>query len=198
MNNPVTKLMSQSANDFSKIVWPIASKLPLIGGGDIKPVEAVATNDFKDELDVLAGIDAWQIDPGTPMLRGLASRVQWNAQHNTFSIRLSLPSGQLTEFEKRRFSIANKEYGYLFPHITVQAYLDKHGGNLLSCAAITTENLFEAASRLVDGIALQRNRNPTLYGVRTLPCGTKFLYMSWNYLCHLNKLDTKNIYMADS
>lgn len=196
MNSPIIELMSQSARDFSDIVWPRASNLPLIGGGKIRPVEAVATNDFKDELDLLAGIDAWQIDPGTPMIRGLASRVQWRAQHNTFSIRLSLPSGQTTEFEKRRISIANKQHGHLFPYITVQAYLDEPGGRLLSCAAITTENLFEAASRLVDGGALKLNRNPALYGTQKLNNGTVFMYMSWNYLSHIGKLDLQDIAAA--
>ncbi len=79
------------------------------------------------------------------MMRGLASRVQWGGRYNTFSIRYRVPSGQPTEFAKRLTSIQNKDKGHLFPHLTVQAYLDQAGGNLLSCAVIETEALFSVA-----------------------------------------------------
>ncbi len=194
MSEHIIQTMSQSASDFMNITWPVASKFPLIGGGSIKPVEAVAINDFKDELDLLAGIDAWQINFETPMIRGMASRIQWRNRHDTFSIRFKLPSGQPTEFDKRLISIANKQHGHLFPHITVQAYLSEPGGSLLSCAAITTENLFEVAARLVDGRGLDANRNPGLYGTQVLPDGTTFIYLSWNYLAHIGKLNVLDVF----
>lgn len=194
MSEHIFQKMSQSASDFVKVVWPIASKFPLIGGGMVKPVEAVAIKNFRDELDLLAGIDAWQINSETPMIRGLASRVQWRHRHDTFSIRFQRPSGYFTEFEKRLNSIKNKQHGHIYPHITVQAYLRQPGEGLFSCAAIKTENLYEIAARLVDGGALSKNQNPSLYGVQTLADGTKFIYLSWKYLIHIGKLDANDLF----
>lgn len=94
MNREIAQAMSQSPQDFLGVAWPRVSTFPLVGGGTIRPVEAVATHDFKDELDLLAGMDAWRIDPETPMVRGLASRVQWSRAHDTFSIRYRVASGR--------------------------------------------------------------------------------------------------------
>ena len=43
---------------FVNIVWRQIATTPLISGGEIHPVEAVAEKEFEDELDLLAGIDA--------------------------------------------------------------------------------------------------------------------------------------------
>ena len=190
--NAVLESLSWSAQDFRDIVWPVVSGFPIVGGGSLRPVEAAVLSDFADELDLLAGIDAWQIDPGTPMVRGLASRVQWGTAHNSFSIRYKLPSGQPTEFDKRVLSIQNKNLGHLFPYLTIQAYLDERGGKLLSCAAIETERLFQVAQRLVNSGALANNRNPSLYGIQTLSDGTEFIYLNWHYLTYLEVLSGAN------
>jgi hypothetical protein len=57
----VTQLLSQSASDFVNIVWPVVKELPLIGGGQLQPVEASSDAEFAKTLDMLAGIDAWQV-----------------------------------------------------------------------------------------------------------------------------------------
>ena len=194
MGEHIIQAMSQSASDFMNVAWPVASRFPLIGGGCIRPVEAIAMNDFRDELDCLAGIDAWQIDRETPMIRGMASRIQWRTRHDTFTIRFKLPSGRPTEFDKRLNSIINKQHGHLYPHITVQAYLSEPGGSLLSCAAIETEKLFAIAARLVDGGGLSANRYPGLYGTQTLPNGTSFIYLSWKYLQHCEALNMLDVF----
>lgn len=194
MPNILNTNLSQSASDFQAIVWPVIFHFPVIGGGELKPVEAVSIESFKDDLDLLAGIDAWQIVRQTPMVRGLASRVQWGSNHQTFSIRYSLPSGQPTEFHKRQQAIQNKDQGHLFPHLTVQAYLERQGGCLRSAAVITTEALIGAAARLVElGVAIN-SRRPELYGSIGNSDGTSFLYMSWSYLSHMNILASENIY----
>ena len=69
--------LSNSASDFVNIVWPSISSAEGIGGGQIIPVEAVSSNEFASELDVLAGVDAWQIVENNKGVRGIASRVQW-------------------------------------------------------------------------------------------------------------------------
>lgn len=192
MNNPLKQALSQSAADFQNVVWPVVSLFPLVGGGMLRPVEAVATADFKDDLDLLAGIDAWQVDRGIPMMRGLASRVQWGGRYDSFSIRYRLPSGQPTEFTKRLTSIHNKGKGYLFPHFTVQAYLDQHGGNLLSCAVIETEALFLAAQEMDDKGIFHNSYHPDKFGIKTLPNGTEFIYLQWEFLLYRGILKREN------
>lgn len=193
MNNPLLQALSQSAADFQNVVWPVVSQFPLVGGGMLRPVEAVATADFKDDLDLLAGIDAWQVDRGIPMMRGLASRVQWGGRYDTFSIRYRLPSGQPTEFAKRVTSIQNKGKGHLFPHFTVQAYLDQAGGKLLSCAVIETEALFSVAQEM-DGKGIFKNSyHQDKFGIKTLPNGTEFIYLQWDFLLYHGILKSENI-----
>lgn len=194
MNAPLLQALSKSAADFHNVVWPVASQLPLVGGGILRPVEAVATAEFKDDLDLLAGIDAWQVDRGIPMVRGLASRVQWGGRYDTFSIRYRLASGQPTEFAKRLISIRNKNLGHLFPQLTVQAYLDHQGGNLLSCAVVETEALFAVAEDMDGKGIFQSSRHPDKFGVRTLPDGTEFIYLHWDFLRYHDILRDENVF----
>ena len=193
MNNPLLQALSQSAADFQNVVWPVVSRFPLVGGGTLRPVEAVATADFKDDLDLLAGIDAWQVDRGIPMMRGLASRVQWGGRYDTFSIRYRLPSGQPTEFAKRLTSIQNKDKGHLFPYFTVQAYLDQAGGNLLSCAVIETEALFSVAQDMDNKGIFKNSYYQDKFGIKTLSNGTEFIYLRWDFLLYHGILKTENM-----
>ncbi|AKJ28711.1 hypothetical protein [Caldimonas brevitalea] len=186
--------LSDSARDFQDIVWPQVSRLPLVGGGTLRPVEAVAASNFRDELDLLAGIDAWQIQHSSSGIRGLASRVQWGRDHDSFSIRLKLPSGKETEYHKRLHAIERKDEGFLFPHLTIQAFLDKKGGRLLSAAAIKTEDLMAAAQSLVERKERDHLKNcPKLYGFKRNADGSEFVFMAWEYLQFIMKLDAKNV-----
>lgn len=194
MNDPFFQALSQSAADFQKVVWPVVSSFPVVGGGTLKPVEAVATADFKDDLDLLAGIDAWQVDKGVPMMRGLASRVQWSNRYDTFSIRYRVPSGQPTEFAKRLTSIQNRDKGHLFPHFTVQAFLDQQGGNLLSCAVIETATLFAVAQEMDNKGIFQNSYYPEKFGIKTLPNGTEFIYLQWDFLLYRGLLKSENVF----
>lgn len=192
-NSLLLQSLSQSASDFQNIVWPVVSGFPLVGGGTLKPVEAVSTSDFKEDLDLLAGIDAWQVDRGIPMMRGLASRVQWTGKFNTFSIRYRLPSGQPTEFAKRLLSIQNKDKGHLYPYFTVQAYLDKPNGNLLSCAVIETEELYRVAAEMDSKGIFHNSDYPKLFGIRRMADNTEFIYLHWNFLLYKGILKEKNM-----
>ena len=192
MHAHIHQALSDSAQDFQDAVWPQVSALPLVNGGVIRPVEAVAERNFKDELDLLAGIDAWQILDGPSAIRGIASRVQWGVSRASFTIRTKVASGRETEFHKRLRAIQNIEEGHLFPHLTVQAYLDQRKGRLLAAAAVRTKDLVEIASVLVERRAHLHPR-PDLYGFITNEDGTEFLYMKWVYLTHKNALDASNI-----
>lgn len=170
--------MSDSAADFLHVVWPRIAPLAIVGGGSLQPVEAVAKKPFKEQLDLLAGIDAWHIQTQPSAIRGLASRVQWGAARRTFTIRTRSQGGGETELEKRARAIANQENGHLFPHLTVQAYLDKKQGNLLCAAVIKTTDLIGRATFLQKHM----KHNNNLYGYQDNADGSQFMYIAWDYL----------------
>lgn len=188
---PIVQALSDSARDFQDIVWPRISTTPLVGGGVIRPVEAVAEKDFKDELDLLAGIDAWQIQYSPTAIRGIASRVQWGPCYESFTIRTRLPSGNETEFQKRLRAIENSDKGHIFPHLTIQAYLDQRQGRLIGAAAVSTRQLIETAAVLIENKERLQPRKD-FYGFISNSDGTEFLYMRWPYLRYKNVLADNN------
>ena len=191
----VTHLLSQSASDFVNIVWPAVKDLPLIGGGQLQPVEASSDAEFAKTLDMLAGIDAWQVLSSPAAMRGLASRIQWGQARNSFTVRIALPSGAETEYHKRIRALDQPELGFLYPHLTVQAYLDQAGGALRSAAVVRTADLFEKARLLVrNRPKLRLDERSKLFGFRQNPDGTEFLYMSWSYLRYEGVLAVENVW----
>ena len=90
--------LNDSAFEFHRVVWPAIRDL--CGGGELIPVESVTETGFARQLDVAAGIDAWQLHTSEG-LRGLASRVQWvsGSAWNTFTIRRQRDSGTATEYD---------------------------------------------------------------------------------------------------
>lgn len=180
----VVETLSDSASDFLSIVWPSVSQLPIVGGGQLQPVEAVAEKNFKDQLDLLAGIDAWQIQSNPSAIRGLASRVQWGEPRKTFTIRTRSMGGGETELEKRARAIANRDNGHLYPHLTVQAYLDEKGGRLLCAAVIRTRDLISRASFL----QAKMKYNGNWFGYIDNVDGSQFMYIAWDDL-HAQKFE---------
>lgn len=167
MRPDVSRDLSDSARDFVDVVWPAINHL--CGGGDILPVEAITTDKAKTMLDQTAGVDAWQVLRDPSAMRGISSRVQWGeVPYNTFSIRLSRSTGAATEFEKRFLAITNGDRGYLYPHLTIQAYLRSHGGPLLSAAVVKTADLFLFANEYRDSLQ-----------IRLAPDGNQFLVVPW-------------------
>jgi len=126
--------LSRSAAAFKDIVWPQIS--PWFGGGVLQTVEAVTASQMAKDLDILAGIDAWHVNGA---VRGIASRIQFGSHAwDTFTVRLKRSSGVQTEYEKRLMAITSSG-GWLYPHITVQAYINQDA--LLSAAACETRDL---------------------------------------------------------
>lgn len=129
--------LNDSAVDFHRI-WPYIS-IPL-GGGVLRTIENNVEDDFQTELDRFAGIDAIQTLPNR-QLRTLATRVQWTHKSwDTFTVRRSRKTGSATEFVKR---VEAMREGYLYPMMTIQAYLATKGGAILSVAACYTADLFD-------------------------------------------------------
>ncbi len=195
MNTVIAAQLSDSARDFAAIVWPHIAAVPLVNGGEIRPVEAVAEKHFKDELDLLAGIDAWHIQYAPTAMRGIASRVQWGTCHHSFSIRTKVASGHETEFQKRLRAIQHQDEGHLYPHLTIQAFLDERGGKLLAAAAVRTQDLIANAAVLVENRS-KLKPNQDLYGFMSNKDGTEFLYMKWDYLLYKGVLDGTNVVVA--
>lgn len=128
MRGVVRRDLSASATDFESVVWPAVRDW--CGGGALAHVEASTDRVMASQIDVLAGIDAWQIMPSDGLMRGIASRVQWGDAWDSFTIRMKRPNGATTEMEKRIRAYLDESSQWLHPALVVQAYLDKRGGEL--------------------------------------------------------------------
>lgn len=193
MNDFIQNNLTDSSRDFKNIVWEIIKNFPIIGGGELFPVEGSTTQDLTKYLDLYAGVDAWQIHHGNCFMRGIASRVQWigyQNPYNTFTIRIQSRFGKSTEFDKRLDAIKNEEHGKIYPHLTVQAFLENKGGELVSAAVIETKNLILFAESLLQ----ESFNNNEDYGIIENQDDSKFLYISWRLLIQKNILNKKNIF----
>lgn len=157
------KDLKDSNFDFLRIVWPQIKTY--CGEGEIIPVEIIKDNIIAKQLDVLAGIDIWQVvtDSG---VRGIASRVQWGpTDWGTFTVRLNRFSGAETEFKKRSAAINSNEW--IYPYFTCQAYVSqKRVGYLISCAVAKTVDIFNAIDNGYGGIRQTDNAS--------------FIYVHWD------------------
>lgn len=139
----VAKDLSDSQYEFHRLVWPALGER--CGGGQILSTEGVG-RDLEQNLDVLGGVDAFQVLQGEGM-RGIASRVQWHEppmpdEYMTFTVRKSRANGAPTEYDKRLRAVENPR-GFLYPHLTTQAYLSppRRSGELLSAAVALTRDV---------------------------------------------------------
>lgn len=185
----IIKDLSDSAQNFKDIVWPAVNEW--LGGGELIPVESVTNNSFTNLLDILAGIDAWQVknDLG---IRGIASRIQWGAHYESFTIRKKRTTGAKTELDKR-LKVLTRAGDWLFPYWTIQAYITKRkDGELLYACATKTKDLF----RYIYTKIKNKQNIPT----RINPDDENEFYVIWinellkeNIMVHFHK-DTTNQY----
>lgn len=140
MRREVSRDLTDSARDFETIVWPEIKHW--CRGGRLVQMEDPAALGLAKDWDTLAGIDAWQVvqDVG---IRGIASRVQWSPKPwHSFTVRTVRSSGYTTEMEKRLGAL-REDAGWLFPALTVQAYLPARGrGPLLYACMARTMDLY--------------------------------------------------------
>ncbi len=138
MSYDVAQDMKWSAKLFCEQIWPLIR--PYVDGGDLLKMEGRPDIQLANELDMKAGIDGWHIN-GKGM-RGIASRVQEaSCPWNTFTVRMSRDSGATTEFEKRKIALEDIERGWIYPAITVQAYVATKEGPILSCGIAKTSDI---------------------------------------------------------
>lgn len=118
-------------------------------------------------LDVYAGVDFLQLTKDHHV-RGIASRVQrgWS-NYKTFTLRYWKKSGHATEIAKR---VISEDKEYLRPGVTVQAYLNKEGTDLVRVGVVRTKDLY----RLY-------NTNPDLFSYKKTKKGDAgFLYIAFD------------------
>lgn len=177
MRPDVAAALVKSSATFRDLVWPIVSTA--CGGGELVPVETVTEAAFSQQLDVLAGIDAWQIIQPRGM-RGIASRVQPQERAwDTFTIRWRLRSGSPTEIHKRWLALVN---GYLYPELWAHAYVDPTSARVLSVAVMRTRPLIEMAGAWT----VAHQREPDLWKtrdgmyVKDVTGGNQMLVVPWD------------------
>lgn len=125
--------LQRSMSDSKEHLFPTLEK---VLDGELIVIEGDDINETKRLLDTMAGIDLFAVNPIKGM-RGVASRLQWGKAWRTFTIRKERESGTKTEYEKRKYAIEN---GYLYPRITMQAYID-HKQNIVTIGIAYTEDI---------------------------------------------------------
>src|SRR5690606_6777346 len=79
-------------------------------------------------------------------IRGIAARVQKAPAYASFTIRKERSNGAETEWAKRLRAITQTESGWLFPSITIHAYVDDFdNGPLIYACIARTKDIFAFA-----------------------------------------------------
>ena len=172
MRDEVQRDSNQSSADFVRVVWPVVQEYcPELHGSALRMVEGRPHNPIAYELDVCAGIDAYQ--RASLGLRGITSRVQWWKDYQTFTVRIERPNGVMTEYMKRLTTIKKRSEGFLYPYWTIQAYVERPGVKLLSVAVAKTVELYlYIEQRKQSGQPC--HERPAGNG------GERFLYVEWD------------------
>ncbi len=151
---------------YSLVLPTVVQHCKDFGGGDFRTIEGKTRDELCRDLDVRAGIDAYQ--RFATAMRGIALRIQDQGKDwRTFTVRVSLPSGEPTEYSKRLYAIKNKDQGLLYPYWTIQAYVTPNG-ELLSLAVAKTEELYLYIEKRFNWLPR-----------RQTPSGEVFIYVDW-------------------
>lgn len=126
--------------------------------GNIYTIESIK-DELYIKLDEKCGID--YIRENDSGLQGIAARVQWGNDWNTFTIRKKRHTGSKTEYEKRLEQIKN---GYFYPYFTLQAYFDnREENNLLSLAIMRTIDLYNFIENNPDKVHSNKSDNDFIF-----------------------------------
>ena len=150
---------TKDLKDSTKAILSIKDTvLPKLIRGRIWSVEN-QDNEILLLIDQTSGIDLIRED--MVGLQGIAVRMQWGNDWNTFTIRKSRYNGTKTELEKRYEQIAE---GYFYPAFTIQAYFDNRtDNNLLSIGAIKTIDLYNFMNDNPDKIGNNKSDNEFVF-----------------------------------
>lgn len=126
---------------------PVIRKL--LKGGELLAVEG-SDNDVCLMLDTTCGTDYFQVYKERGLVWGIASRMQeidttrFRKPFNSFTVRKARESGVKTEYEKRQLAIKS---GGLYPYLTMQGYVDKQTGELMSLGIARTTDIMDYVER---------------------------------------------------
>jgi len=135
MPSDVQTAMKDSQYYFRTLVMPEFLKA---FGGKMETVEGLP-HSLTQKLDIAAGIDAVYEPPGCGPY-GLALRIQYGKNYESFTVRCQRESGAKTEFTKRQESF---QKGGLAPTLTLQAYIDRERSRLLAGAVARTVDILQ-------------------------------------------------------
>lgn len=121
---------------FERIVGPALMARGLLPHGDLVRAEGTSQ-------DTRAGID-WIISGRDGAQHSIGSRVQWDHDYGSLTIRYRSDHGHMSELTKRARSV---NVGGTFPEYTVQAYVTQPGGILLNAYVVRTEDLYRHVVR---------------------------------------------------
>lgn len=133
MNDPATQESRHYFRTF--IEKPL---LGLLDGGRIMPVEGV-DHDLARLLDRSGGIDYLHDHPEHG-LTGIALRIQYDRNYESFTIRYRRESGRTTEHEKLARALT---CGGIAPMLSVQAYIDRRTDSFIAGAVVRTDDLLD-------------------------------------------------------
>lgn len=120
--------MQKSFTLVNNSVKPVVEKL--LPGWHLTQVEG-KNNEVCKMLDISCGVDYLLHSEKSALVLGIASRIQYDKNYRTFTVRKERESGALTEYEKRKQAIS---IGAIYPYYTMQAYMND---NKVSGLAIT-------------------------------------------------------------
>lgn len=159
MRADVAKDLTDSAGDFTRLVWPQIKVW--CRGGELISVESTDAKGLSQAFDTMAGVDAWQVCYETQSIRGVASRIQYGSPWASFTIRETRASGTVTELKKRMAAMSDLKAGWLVPALTVQAYISNRVlGDLLHVAMVRTFDLYDYIASGTEGRDFERRVNP--------------------------------------
>lgn len=149
--------LEDANQDFARFKSELLSHIK----GDLVDIET-RDSSLAKLFDQYSGIDAIQVI--NKQLRAVAIRVQWGKSWDTFTIRYKRISGAETEYQKRAKAILSDK-GFLYPYLTIQAYLDKRGNatRINSCGVIKTVDLYQYIFQNMPSIGIRPCKEGNLF-----------------------------------
>jgi hypothetical protein len=122
---------------FYEVVEPALTAVGMLPRGRIVDAEGTS-QDMRAGIDyIISGADGTQTT--------IASRVQWQHDYGTFTLRYRTERGTMSELTKRTRSVLA---GGSYPTLTLQAYVEQPGGPLINAYVVRTEELYRHIIRV--------------------------------------------------
>ena len=183
MNSVVQQDIEKSRKCFIEKVAPIVIELLKSDKwtNEIKTVEG-QDNEICKLLDCRCGTDYVHIYNEIDLVWGIASRIQYQKNWRTFTIRSARDTGNLTELAKRKMAIENGGY---YPYLTCQAYI-ADDGEVDGLAIMRTKDLIHMIDHYPKLIHMQHT-GPDQIG------GAEFMVINWDDVWKLRKTESYKI-----